>query len=590
MKPQRIALAAVVFALLGLTESTGASTNAHAAWQQALKALNTPTAGCFTAAYPHFSWRRVACVTAPNLPYVPWRGHRPFTVGGNNDFAGEVTGTMLSTEGSFDSVSGVTSETGQVGGSGGQVANTYSLQINTKPFTTSVCSTSPTCQGWQQFLYSSSNQMIFIQYWLLRFNTTCPSGWTTFQFPADTDIYCFRNSPATTVAKQAITNLANLRLVGSANASGNDTVTMFVGNTSFAQSNAGTMLNLGSAWTGAEFIIVGDCCSSQANFNAGSTIMVRTTVHNGTTNAPTCVLEGFTGETNNLNLVGTAAVGTGNAPAVVSRQSNTLTSTASCSAANGTGDTHLTTFNGLLYDFQAAGDFLYAQTGSNFLVQTRQVSGAPTWPDASVNSAVATRMGKTRVALCLPERLEVNGRPRPVSQGSSLILPNDIDISHTGNVYVIRGPQGQSVRAELHDKWIDVSVGLGRLPQTVTGLLANARNNVRQVATRGGVVLTWPIPFKTIYSRYGNSWRVSPRASILCKAKRVESSNPARPFYAKDLEPEVARRAGAICLKFGVRNKALLEACTLDVAVTGRADAARVYRGAQPPVVVGRPR
>ena len=72
-----------------------------------------------------------------------------------------------------------------------------------------------------------------------------------------------------------------------------------------------------------------------------------------------------------------------------------------CAAATSVGDTHLTTFNGLLYDFQASGDFVLAQVDPDFVVQTRQVSGAPTWPDASVNSAVATRMGKTKVAVCL---------------------------------------------------------------------------------------------------------------------------------------------------------------------------------------------
>jgi hypothetical protein len=35
--------------------------------------------------------------------------------------------------------------------------------------------------------------------------------------------------------------------------------------------------------------------SSQASFNAGSTIVVRTSVHNGTMNAPICVVEGFNG-------------------------------------------------------------------------------------------------------------------------------------------------------------------------------------------------------------------------------------------------------------------------------------------------------
>jgi hypothetical protein len=501
---------------------------------------------------------------------------------------------MSAAEGSFDSVTGVTSETGQERGSGGQVANTYTLQLNTNRFSTSVCSGSPNlgCRGWQQFVYSSYSQVILIQYWLIRYNAACPAGWNTRVLPsAPTDTYCWRNGASTApVAKQPITNLINLRLGGSANTSGNDTVTMWIGNTATAASNPGSTLNLGAGWTDAEFMIGGDCCSTQANFNAGSTIVVRTTVHNGTRNAPTCVVEGFTGETNNLNLVGTATVGTGPAPAIVSTQSNTLTSMRSCAAANGTGDPHMTTFNGLLYDFQAAGDFVLAETPPNFVVQTRQVSGAPTWPNASVNSAVGMRMGKTRVAVCLPRRVEINGKATTISPGSPLYLPTGVDVSRRGDVYLIRSPNGESVRAELHDKWIDVSVGLGRRPFKVRGLLANSGNDVHQVATRGGVVLTWPLSFKVLYHRYGNSWRVKPGASLLCKTKRIEHRNPAKPFYAEDLKRDVAQRARAICRKARVRKGPLLEACTLDVAVTGRAVAAKVYVGAAAPIAVGKPK
>src|SRR5262249_35424883 len=277
--------------------------------------------GCFTASFPKIAWKKVACVAPPQLPYGPASGHRPFTVGNGTDFSARVTGTMTAAEGSFENVSGVTSESGPVSG-GASVANSYSLQLNTSFFTTPQCAPSPdpNCKGWEQFIYSSNQQRIFIQYWLIRYNTTCPSGWMTAVVGTDTD--CFRDGAgAATVARQPITNLANLKLAASASTAGNDTVRMFVGTSSAVAANAGSMLSLGNAWTGAEFIIVGDCCNAQASFNAGSTISVRTTVHNGTTSAPTCVASGFTGETNNLNLIGTAAVGTGPSPAIVSTQS-----------------------------------------------------------------------------------------------------------------------------------------------------------------------------------------------------------------------------------------------------------------------------
>jgi len=46
--------------------------------------------------------------------------------------------------------------------------------------------------------------------------------------------------------------------------------------------------------------------------------------------APSCVKEGFTGETNNLNLAATPALGSASSPTMGSTQTNGSTSAASC--------------------------------------------------------------------------------------------------------------------------------------------------------------------------------------------------------------------------------------------------------------------
>ena len=72
-----------------------------------------------------------------------------------------------------------------------------------------------------------------------------------------------------------------------------------------------------------------------------------------------------------------------------------------CKQGASHGDTHLVTFDGALYDFQASGDFVLAETDQDFSVHTRQESGAPIWPNAAVNKAVAARLGGTTVGLCI---------------------------------------------------------------------------------------------------------------------------------------------------------------------------------------------
>jgi hypothetical protein len=80
--------------------------------------------------------------------------------------------------------------------------------------------------------------------------------------------------------------------------------------------------DLGQNWQAAEFNVFGDGGGSEAVFNSGSTIVVMTSVNNGTTSAPSAVEEGFTGETNNLTLTGTPVVSGGTSPSIEFTESN----------------------------------------------------------------------------------------------------------------------------------------------------------------------------------------------------------------------------------------------------------------------------
>lgn len=574
-------------------------------WRGAIERLGLPGKGCFTASFPRVEWQRTLCKAAPKHPYPPRPGLHAQTVGNGVDYSAEVSGLLTSATGTFDSVSGGATETGQQNGSGPQVPNTFSLQLNTKPFTTPVCAGSPNpgCLGWQQFIYSTTFNEVFMQYWLLTYNTTCPFGWNTFMFPMSTDIYCWKNSAGGSLSGGPLTvaGLTGTQLTGSASAA-TDAVVMTTGSGSASASASDNVLRLSNDWKGVEFALVGDCCGTQANFSGGTTINVRTTTHSGTKSAPTCVLEGFTGETNNLNLAAHPAIGTQAHPTIISTQTS-APGFPSCAAAAGIGDTHLTTFRNLLYDFQASGDFELATTGPRFIVQARQVSGAPTWPNAAVNEAVATHIGKNNVAICPGRsaagappsgRLVVNKKTVRLLSGHLLSLRGGGTVSLDGNVYLIRGVNGDSVQAVInsgHPNWIDVSVGLGRWPESIRGLLANAHNNPRAIESRGGVILTAPFHFNRFYHVYGDSWRVPARQSLLtvCGGK-VASGDPRNLMYSSNINPKLAARARSVCLQFGVSDAspAELDACTVDVAVLGTEQAALAYAGVPTKVIFGK--
>ena len=199
-------------------------------------------------------------------------------------------------------------------------------------------------------------------------------------------------------------------------------------------------------------------------------------------------------------------------------------------------------------------------------------------------------MGKSRVAVCVkPERLIIDGKNVRLSDGMTIVLPDGADVTRRGNAYVIRGARGDSVRAELNAPgYINVTVGLGRWPTDVRGLLANANGDVNQLATREGRTLRNPFSFEELYHPYADSWRVRPRDSLVTACgERVRSGAPNKPFFAKDLKPDVERRAQAICTKAGAKKGPLLDACIIDVTVIGTAEAAKVLAGTNEPVAVG---
>ncbi|MDI1464106.1 hypothetical protein QEZ54_24265 [Catellatospora sp. KI3] len=578
-------------------------------WRVQLPQQPPPATSCASTVYPRLVWQSASCKTPPNLPQLPRQPGTPRTphvIGSGTGLSAKApSGNISLGVGSFDAVSGVLSESSPIGNTGGPVANAYTLQLNTDYFATPACAGSPNpgCLGWEQFIFANdgTSGVAFIQYWLLEYNASCPTGggilWNQFSFTGSSTIYCWRNAPTgVAVPFQPITNLANLRLAGAATPTG-DSVTMYVGPTSYTAVGDNAVRAAGG-WTTAEFNVFGYGGNSDgggmATFNPGASISVRTRILYGGTEKPDCVARGFTGETNNLGFTTTPPSPTPPGPALMFVENTAGSSTPNCATqATAIGDTHLRTFGGTYYDFQATGDFLLAQADPEFTVQSRQISSAPRWPDASYNSAVAAQMGPTRVAVCASDKdqLFVNGSPVHVTSGTA-IYRDGVSIDRSGDTYTIVDEHGNSVTATINEStWINADVGLGKWPTQVRGLLANPENSPQLLQGRDGSVYQTPLTFEELYWKYGESWRVRAEESLLNDCGKVtEEGNPGRPFFAGDLDQEERGRARAICLEAGVKDSpTVLDACTLDVAVLGKA-AAAAYVGADEPPVNGNPK
>jgi hypothetical protein len=281
-----------------------------------------PKHGCFHLAYPTEEWQEVPCRTAPDIPYPMRTDAVPRDVGGGQDFVAQVEGSISTAAGLFNSHSDIS-----VNGPSG--ANDFSLQLNSNRFATPICTPppttpqSPSCSGWQQFVFSNFNHGGFIQYWVIGYfdnraacsaavdvehGGCCPSGWNTFKStPAAPGANgCYRNgpmtSPATPLIALTFVTLQDLELRGQVAANA-DTIFLATDTQNFYTGNGlGNILGLAGNWKAVEFNIVGDGNSRKASFTDGSTTMdVRVDVRGDAI----CVTpsSGLTGETNNLNIV-----------------------------------------------------------------------------------------------------------------------------------------------------------------------------------------------------------------------------------------------------------------------------------------------
>jgi hypothetical protein len=324
---------AISLTLFGASVSAGASTAmTKTQWQAAIAQVPAPGSGCYSASYPKLQWHAAGCVTARN-----WR-FAPSTVGNGVDYSAQVSGTISKATGTFKDVSPKISEKGQVDATGSKIANAFSLQLNTEFFTGSpACSGSSDpsgCQAWQQFVYaydgcSASTSCIFMQYWLIDYDATCPSAWNTYTVGSSTD--CYTNSNAAAVSAVTAKELASVSFYGSAAKGGKDGVSLSIGSgKATLVTGPDSMVDLAPSWNTTEWGVFGDAGGGEAYFGTANTLQAQTALKGTSSAAPKCVKEGFTGETNNLKLASTPALGTESLPTMASRQTDGSAGTASC--------------------------------------------------------------------------------------------------------------------------------------------------------------------------------------------------------------------------------------------------------------------
>ncbi|MCG5436401.1 VWD domain-containing protein [Micromonospora foliorum] len=260
--------------------------------------------------------------------------------------------------------------------------------------------------------------------------------------------------------------------------------------------------------------------------------------------------------------------------------------------ANSNGDPHLLTYDGLRYDFQAAGEFVLTRSATDdFEVQVRQTM-FPASSVVAVNSAVAVRVAGDRVGVYVtPDgpAVRVNGAA-PVSAPDGVKLPRGGTVTTWGDGTVtMEWPDGARLTAQPIGVWglsVSVSAPTARAG-TLEGLLGDHDGDPGDDLTvRGGKRLAQPPTFEALYPGFADSWRVEAQRSLFDYEPRQNTGTftdrrfPNRLLTVGDLPNRAT--AELVCRRAGVTDPQILADCVLDVGLTGQVafaeDAARAQR------------
>ena len=272
------------------------------------------------------------------------------------------------------------------------------------------------------------------------------------------------------------------------------------------------------------------------------------------------------------------------------------------------GDPHMTSLDGLHYDFQAAGEFVLVRSG-DIEVQARQEPFKRS-KHVTMNTQVAMAVSGHRVTVSpgtgfdAPPVARIDGSVDPLPTGETRPL-GDGRVSRSGRdgeVHVTWADGSYAVVRTVGFFGVSVNVALADARRgTVSGMLGGFDGNAgNDLATRGGeripyrlsdggdTVRLYDIPqeFKRrftedLYDKVGDSWRIKQSESLFDYGPGentktfTDRSIPKRTIDPEELKKQQRRRAERICRAQGVTEPSALEDCILDVALTGEEAFAR---------------
>jgi hypothetical protein len=281
--------------------------------------------------------------------------------------------------------------------------------------------------------------------------------------------------------------------------------------------------------------------------------------------------------------------------------------------ATAVGDPHITTVDGLHYDFQSAGEFVALRGANGMEIQTRHtpVSTASAITDpysgltsgVSINTAVAARVGHYRVTL--------QSDPGSTTASASMVLRVDGVLASIPANGLALGAGGRLVKLPggaiqvdfpdqttmvvtpgwwaPHNVWyLNVSV---MHTSAYTGLMGARGPNswlprLADGSSLGAMPAALPDRYVDMYEKFADSWRVSSKTSLFDYAPDTSTRTYSYADWPKQKPPFIAPRGPVaqpvkqqVALRAcrAIRGKTEYADCVFDVMVTGHAGFAQTY-------------
>ena len=247
------------------------------------------------------------------------------------------------------------------------------------------------------------------------------------------------------------------------------------------------------------------------------------------------------------------------------------------------GDVHLTTFDGLLYNFMGTGEFVLAKStapGDTFQVQIR----TQPWSNgssASVTTEIAAAVGTHRVTFDLDrtDTVWVDGTAVTLTPGGAPIDLGDGTLRElTATSWTIRWDSGEILNVTDNGTYLNAQITLtpNAQPGSVEGLLGSDSGNLANEFTLpDGTVLAQPLSYNDLYTTWADAWRVTQATSLLDYGVGQTTATFTDLSYPSDSEPTslfpaaLIAQAESLVAAAGITNPAAAQAAVEDYLLTG---------------------